>query len=316
MAVYDLRDRGGRGGVSVNDLLYMVGGQFVNHMMARDAAARQYKYADRLATSADARRAEAVNAANARQDDLIRRHDAYYRENPNGVQGAGGLMGTLLALGGKGDLSQMAPYVLSTPQTVNAGDKIISRQLYPNGEAGSEMSWNMGIDPLKDKELALKKEQDLWEREYKDKALAQQAALSRASLNRPHSAQLMPDGKGGMVWVDPYTRSIVPAGGITPSAGSGASPLETLSKVSTAYKNFYGGGSGGGLGIADDGAAAPSQMDPMQFLQIMGLLGDGDTGAQKKEITEAGLQGAMKKYGLSRDEALRRANDDGYVLRP
>lgn len=270
--------------ISINGLLNTIGGGLINAMLQREMAAKQYKYDDRLAASAAERAAQATAAANARQDDLISRGDAFYRENPNGVPGAGGLMGTMLALGAKGDWGQMQPYVLSTPQMTNLGDRTVMQQIQPNGSYTGKTVWQNGIAPADAEKLALAKQQQDYEQQLgqqqlaleKAKTGAQIAAMNRSGRSE-RRAQLLPDGKGGMVWVDPYSRTVTPAAGITTGAadaGSGGSTLEALLKASNAYKNLYGGnGKSGGMSVLDDGSQqASQQMDPITFLKTVGVL--------------------------------------------
>ncbi len=282
MAVYDLRDRGGNGGISVNNLLYMIGGRFLDNMLARDAAARQYTYKSRL----DAEAAARTEAEKRGYNDMLR---TGARDNPTLQAGSADFLGG--AVGSGANLQHLQGYWLPQMLTVDQGDQKTVAPAWPNGDVGDGRSYAMGVDPGKARELTDKmnmfnseldwnKEQGMWERDYKNRALAQEAALRRSAQQKQHSAQLMPDGKGGMVWVDPVTRSIVPAEGISPNTGS-ANFLETLLKTSGAYKNFYGNGgpNGSGQGVVDGGdSAAQPQMDPLKFMQIMGILGNGGNG--------------------------------------
>ncbi|MDO5116695.1 MAG: hypothetical protein Q4D58_11465 [Synergistaceae bacterium] len=182
MTVYDMRDKNS-GGISVNNLLYMIGGRFLDNMLARDAAAREYKYKSRLdAETAERSALEAqrvrdfelskIDKGYARQDDLIGRHDAYVRENPHVIPGMGGAMGTFIALGGNADAAQYQRYLLPEQEQINTGDKIISRTLYPDGTHGGATSFNVGLSPKEAGELGVKQGELDSMRRYRNGMLA------------------------------------------------------------------------------------------------------------------------------------------------
>lgn len=324
--IYDFRDKGGR--TSITDLLYMVGGQFLNNMMARDAAARQYKYNSRLADEA----AQRTAAEKQGYVDMLR---SGLNANPNQQAGAADFLGG--AVGSGANLQHLQNYWLPQMVTVDQGDQKTVAPAWSNGNIDDGRSYSMGVDPAKAQEmantvdmfgqkLAWDKEQGVWERDYKNRALAQEAALRRSAQQKQHSAQLMPDGKGGMVWVDPVTREIVPAEGITP--GTGANLLDTLSKISGAYKNFYGnGGAAGGQGVVDGTGGAPAQppMDPVQFMELFGFPpvqqpqspGSPQPGANSGGIiTRAQAEELAKQHGVPLETVVNDLKGKGFTYRP
>lgn len=298
MAVYFAPRNSNR--ITINDILGMVGGRFLDSMMARDEAARQYKYRSRL----DAEAAARSEAEKRGYIDMMR---SGVDNNPNQQAGAADFLGG--AVGAGANLQHLQNYWLPQMLTVDQGNQKTVAPAWSNGAVGDGRSYDMGVDPAKAQEmsdklkmynagLAWDREQGLWERDYKNRALAQEASIRREGQRRQQPAQLMPDGKGGMVWVDPVSRSIVPAEGITP--GSGGSMLESLFKASGAYKNFYGNNGGSsGQGVVDggDGAAQP-QMDPIKFLQVMGLLGNdgGVPFSDYKPLYESIGDGGLNAY--------------------
>lgn len=241
MAVYFAPRNSNR--ITINDILGMVGGRFLDSMMARDEAARQYRYGERLAasnaerTAAEAQRGrdfemEKIDKGYARQDDLIGRHDAYVRENPYAIPGTGGMMGTFLALGGKGDAAQYQPYLLPRQEQISTGDKLISRTMYPDGTSGGESSWDVGMSPKEAGDLAIKRA-----------ALAQEAAARKEAANRPQPMQTIPDGRGGYVWVDSRNMKTYPVPGVTaPGADPNAWNREMIKLM---IENWQKGDSGG-----------------------------------------------------------------------
>ena len=320
----------GNGGV-----LDTIGKLLIDPMIARDTAARQYKYQNQLAADAAVRAQAATDAQNARQDLLIKQMNDYVAQNPGAIQGTGGTLGTFLALGGKGDLAQMAPYYLSTPQSVNTGDQIITRQVNPNGTAMDENSYKVGMSPKDEGALALAQQQAAYqewlgkqELGLKQKALSIQAANSAraASAGRQHAAQLMPDGKGGMVWVDPY---------------GGTNRLETVKTLADIYSKLHPKqGSGGGLGLNlntdETTATVNTQVDPLEAL-IYSYLGVGgqqpgmpsapnnslpqsdtkpqqSTGSGRNFITTEELQAEAAKNKMSLEQATKAAQKAGLKI--
>jgi len=278
-------------GVTLNDLLYMVGGGLLNNMLARDAAARDYKYKSRLET-------EAADRASAEKRGYIDMLRDGANSNPNQQAGAADFLGG--AIGAGANIKDLQPYWLPNMSVMNTGDKISLLPSWSNGEIGEGKTFDMGIDPYKAKELASKedmfnknlawqKDQDTWERGYKNKALAQDAYFKKAGLNREHPAQLIPDGKGGYVWVDTHTRTISPASGIVSGIGNGVNLIDTLSKASNAYKNLY----GGGQGVLDAGGQSQA-MDPIKFLELFGILGNNnDSNGAVNVIPGSGNPGGL-----------------------
>ena len=335
----------GNGGV-----LDTIGKLLIDPMIARDTAARQYKYQNQLAADAAVRAQAATDAQNARQDLLIKQMNDYVAQNPGAIQGTGGTLGTFLALGGKGDLAQMAPYYLSTPQSVNTGDQIITRQVNPNGTAMDENSYKVGMSPKDEGALALAQQQAAYqewlgkqELGLKQKALSIQAANSAraASAGRQHAAQLMPDGKGGMVWVDPYSRTVTPAQGMTALSNGGTNRLETVKTLADIYSKLHpkqGSGGGLGLNLNTDGtaAAATANVDPLEAL-IYSYLGVGgqqpgmpsapnnslpqsdtkpqqSTGSGRNFITTEELQAEAAKNKMSLEQATKAAQKAGLKI--
>lgn len=328
--IYDFRDKGGR--TSITDLLYMVGGQFLNNMMARDAAARQYKYDERLAasaaerTAAEAQRGRDFEMAKldkgyARQDDLIGRHDAYVRENPYAIPGTGGMMGTFLALGGKGDAAQYQPYLLPSQQQINTGDKIISRPLYPDGTGGEESSWNVGMSPKDAGDLDVKQ----GELALAQRAQADASARGWYSLNRPQPMQVMPDGRGGYVSFDPVSNKTYPIPGVVvPQADPNAFNREMI-KLMIENWGKGDGGSGGRMGSfkTSGGSAMPGYLDTLmekvvnEYRDSMfpgnpakpnpqpALSQQKDKGAQVLSPRQRQAVEALVKEGYDRDSAIR-----------
>ena len=307
--------------VSIGDLLTTIGGGLLNQMFARDAAAKQYKYNSRLAAEADSRKADAVAAANAERRGYIEMLQNGVNANPHQQGGAADFLGG--AIGSGASLKELQNYWLPNIATVNTGDKMNLVPSWSNGTFGEEQSYDMGIDPAKAQALALEKDrmnqaqqQALWERDYKNRALSQEGAFRRASLNRERAAQIMPDGNGGMAWVDPYSKTITPAPGIRPSSAGGreSSPLEQLLIASKAYQNLYGKNQGGG-GFMDEDKLSNTGPSPMEFLQMFGLSGAGGGAPQQggnNIAANAGndnrLNDFMSKTGMSREEAIAYLN--------
>lgn len=270
-----------RNRVTINDILFSLGGQFVSNMLARDQAARHYKYADRLAASADERKnafeASKIDEERAYKDRSRNEFMEAYGEVPGGIPGVGRVLGYAPDLGYTGNIDQMAQFLMPKQQTVNLGDRQISRSVYPDGTGGEESSWAMGVDPAKAQELILKEKENEVNAKYKMGMLANDSA--RMQNGRASTWRIIPgytDKNGNLVERDQFgnTRTVTDIAPYVSDYDRKMQELALKEKASGIYKNFYGTNGSNGQSVVDIGVGAGTttpQMNPTDFFSALGI---------------------------------------------
>ncbi|MDO4562069.1 MAG: hypothetical protein Q4C86_14135 [bacterium] len=248
-----MRDKGG-GRASITDLLYMVGGRFLDNMLARDALARQYKYNDRLAVSADERKADATRLENERNDMLMKRFEDNYNLDPRRAAGGGGMLAVAPSIGYKGNVSDLAAWGMPQMYSIDQGDKKTLAPVYSGGEIGDGRSYVMGMSPkdagdldVKQGELALKADELDSQRSYRSGMLANER--ERINLGARPMWTLIngyTDENGNLIERDQWGNKR-PAGGIKPAVPK-VDPITQYLQILTLLRNGQGKGGSGGSG--------------------------------------------------------------------
>lgn len=160
MAVYVIpRNRnniwwgGGRGGGS--GILDLLGQALIQPMLQRDAAARQYKYDERLANQKHNLDLQMKNAEWDRRDYEANRFIEAYNRDPRRAVGGGEMLAFLPGLGYNGNVSDVAAWALPQMMTIDQGNQKTVAPVYSGGFIGNGETYDMGLSPQEAGTLAL-----------------------------------------------------------------------------------------------------------------------------------------------------------------
>lgn len=160
MAVYVIpRNRnniwwgGGRGGGS--GILDLLGQALIQPMLQRDAAARQYKYDERLANQKHNLDLQMKNAEWDRRDYEANRFIEAYNRDPRRAVGGGEMLAFLPGLGYNGNVSDVAAWALPQMMTIDQGSQKTVAPVYSGGFIGNGETYDMGLSPQEAGTLAL-----------------------------------------------------------------------------------------------------------------------------------------------------------------
>lgn len=249
MAVYFAPRNSNR--ITINDILGMVGGRFLDSMMARDEAARQYKYRSRLDAEADARKADAVKLANEEAERQRLAFIDHYEKDPRRALGGGGMLAYAPGIGYKGNVSDIAAWGLPQMLTVDQGDKKTVAPLWSGGEIGDGKSYDVGLSPKDAGDLDVKQGELKSLINYREGMLANERG--RIDLaGRPMWTLLngYTDDNGNLIERDQWGNKR-PAGGIKPVVPEVDPIMRDLQILSILREGQDKGGSGG-WGIDSD----------------------------------------------------------------
>ncbi|MCD8234646.1 MAG: UxaA family hydrolase [Cloacibacillus porcorum] len=345
--IYDLRDRNsynvwnGRGGIA--DILSAA---LISPMLQRDAAARDYKYQSRLAAEAAQRQAESEASKRSA-------YDAYTADLSDAFSGmgynpaTGRALGRLIQLGA--NVKDAERYILPQTESYNTGKEIVTRKVgpYDNASIGDDYKLGVSMSPYQEAQSALTrdqfgltKEQAAFERDYKNRSLAQdgwykRGMLENAGQDNVHPSQLMPMGDGAYYWVDSRSKNITPSGFKVPSQSQKVD-YETMLKFINAVGKGDGftdpggtGGSGGNpsTGLLEDllAKAFIDQLTPRSDVPFKGYTplypgpGENLNSYQKKLNMDPRLAAFMESTGMTEAQArgylANRVPADGQVKR-
>jgi hypothetical protein len=214
----------------------------IDPMVARDTAARQYKYQNQLAADAAIRAQAATDSERQYAETMRQKYLEGAHMNTGMVPGTAEMLAYAPAIGYQANIKDMQPYALGSQQTIDLGNQIVSRQVNPNGTSDNEAAFQVGMSP---------KDQGALDAANQAAAFNQQIALQKLGLDKQETAARVAalgrsnrGGGGGGAAAGSWT----PLGGYTTNDGT---PLMINRKTGqtvplTGVKYSGSGGTGGG----------------------------------------------------------------------
>ena len=222
--------------------LGMLVGTVLNDALMRGQKAKEFEYMQRLRADEDARKiAEAQRAEDAKRGYLDRAW-AGIQANPHQMSGAADFITGLVGAGA--NMVHMQNYWIPKQQELDLGDRKISRPIYPDGQAGEESSFYMGMSPHQLGMLDIAR-QELALKDWKARQDAAQGWAGVSNSNRPHYSLYGDyiDENGNPIIMDSRSGGYKPLPGITrrpETLGAKDDSLARLKAASEVYKNVKG----------------------------------------------------------------------------